>query len=56
MLADAGFDGQTVQEDDRIPPIRRGGNLVQAERRGRAEWVARRLWMVSLGNVGRPKR
>ncbi len=40
MLADAGFDGQAVQEDDRIPPIRRGGNLVQAERRGRAEWVA----------------
>ncbi len=40
MLADAGFDGQGVTERDLIPPIRRGGNLVDPERIARAELVA----------------
>lgn len=40
MLADAGFDGRGVTARDLIPPIRRGGNLVDAERIARAELVA----------------
>jgi hypothetical protein len=40
MLADAGFDGQTVQAGDLIPPIRRGGNLVDPDRKARADLVA----------------
>lgn len=40
MLADAGFDGQNVQDGDLIPPIRRGGNLVDPDRKARAELVA----------------
>ena len=40
MLADAGFDGQTVQEGDLIPPIRRGGNLLDQQRRARADLVS----------------
>lgn len=40
MLADAGFDGQDVKAGDLIPPIRRGGNLVAAERKARADLVA----------------
>jgi hypothetical protein len=40
MLADAGFDGQTVQEGDLIPPIRRGGNLLNQQRRARADLVS----------------
>lgn len=40
MLADAGFDGRGVRARDLIPPIRRGGNLVDPERIARAELVA----------------
>ncbi len=40
MLADAGFDGQTVQEGDLIPPIRRGGNLRNQQRKARADLVS----------------
>ena len=35
-----GFDGQTVQEDDLIPPVRRGGNLLHPERKARADLVS----------------
>ncbi len=40
MLADAGFDGQSVQDGDLIPPIRRGGNLVDPQRKARSDLVA----------------
>jgi hypothetical protein len=40
MLADAGFDGQAVKPGDLIPPIRRGGNLVDPDRKARADLVA----------------
>lgn len=40
ILGDAGFDGRGVTERDLIPPIRRGGQLVDPERRARAERVA----------------
>lgn len=40
MMADSGFDGQTVQDDDLIPPVRRGGNLLHPDRRARAELVS----------------
>ncbi len=40
MLADAGFDGRGVTERDLIPPIRRGGKVVEPERIARAERVA----------------
>lgn len=40
MMADSGFDGQTVQEDDLIPPVRRGGNLLSPERKARADLVS----------------
>ena len=40
MLADAGFDGRGVTERELIPPIRRGGNMVDPERVARAELVA----------------
>ncbi len=40
MLADAGFDGQSVQDGDLIPPIRRGGNLIDPERKARSDWVS----------------
>ncbi|RCK72737.1 MAG: Mobile element protein [Anaerolineae bacterium] len=40
LLADAGFDGQTVGDDELIPPVRRGGSLLNPERRGRAERVS----------------
>lgn len=40
MLADSGFDGRTVRDDDLIPPVRRGGHLVNPERRARADWVS----------------
>ncbi|MEW6505088.1 MAG: transposase [Chloroflexota bacterium] len=39
MLADAGFDGKTVQEGDLIPPVRRHGKLTDADRKARAELV-----------------
>ncbi|GAP09608.1 hypothetical protein BECAL_00758 [Bellilinea caldifistulae] len=40
MMADAGFDGQTVRDDDLIPPVRRGGNLLNPERKARADLVS----------------
>jgi hypothetical protein len=40
LLADSGFDGGDVQSDDLIPPVRRGGNLVAADRKARADLVA----------------
>jgi transposase len=40
MLADAGFDGPGVQEGDVIPPVRRHGKVVAAERKARADLVA----------------
>ena len=40
MRADAGFDGTTVQEGDLIPPVRRGGALIDPARVARAELVA----------------
>jgi len=40
LLADAGFDGQSVQVGDLVPPIRRGGNLLDPARIARAELVA----------------
>jgi hypothetical protein len=40
MMADSGFDGQTVRDDDLIPPVRRGGNLLHPERRARADLVS----------------
>jgi hypothetical protein len=39
MLADAGFDGPGVQEGDLVPPVRRHGNVVAAERKARADLV-----------------
>ena len=40
LLGDKGFDGNTVQPGDLIPPIRRGGNLSAPDRRARADMVA----------------
>ncbi len=40
MLADAGFDGSTVQAGDLIPPVRRAGKLVDPSRKARADLVA----------------
>jgi hypothetical protein len=40
LLGDKGFDGNTVQPGDLIPPIRRGGNLLAPDRRARADLVA----------------
>jgi len=31
MMADAGFDGQSVRDDDLVPPVRRGGNLLHPD-------------------------
>ena len=39
LVGDAGFDGANVDEEDIIPPIRRGGNLVSPERIARKERV-----------------
>ncbi|MBX3085922.1 MAG: transposase [Anaerolineae bacterium] len=39
MLADAGFDGRTVQATDLIPPMRRHGKLVDPTRIARKELV-----------------
>lgn len=39
-LADSGFDGKTVRHGDLIPPIRRGGNLLDPQRRARADLVS----------------
>ena len=40
MLADAGFDAKNLSALDIIPPIRRHGNLVDPERKARADLVA----------------
>lgn len=40
MMADSGFDGQGVQPGDLIPPVRRGGNLLDPGRKARADLVA----------------
>jgi hypothetical protein len=40
MLADAGFDAQELHPLDIIPPIRRGGKLIDPERKVRADLVA----------------
>lgn len=40
LVADAGCDGQGVKQGDVIPPVRRHGKLVAAERNARAELVA----------------
>jgi hypothetical protein len=40
MMADSGFDGQTVRDDDLVPPVRRGGNLLSPDRRARADLVS----------------
>lgn len=40
LLADAGFDGKTVQSGDLIPPVRRHGTLADPQRRARADLVA----------------
>jgi len=40
LLGDKGFDGHSVQSGDLIPPIRRSGNLLDPERRARADLVA----------------
>jgi len=40
MLADAGFDAQELHPLDIIPPIRRGGRLIDPERKARADLVA----------------
>lgn len=40
MLADAGFDAQELHPLDIIPPIRRGGNLIDPERKTRADLVS----------------
>ena len=40
LLGDKGFDGHSVQPGDLIPPIRRSGNLLDPDRRARADQVA----------------
>ena len=40
MLADAGFDAQELHPLDIIPPIRRGGNLIDPIRKARADLVS----------------
>ena len=40
MLADAGFDGQLVQDDDLVPPVRRGSSLLDPKRKARADLVS----------------
>ena len=40
LLADAGFDTATLTDRDLVPPIRRGGKLVDPERKARADLVA----------------
>jgi len=40
MMADAGFDGHSVRDDDLVPPVRRGGNLLHPERKERADRVS----------------
>ncbi len=40
LLADAGFDCATLTDRDLAPPIRRGGKLVDPERKARADLVS----------------
>ena len=40
MLADAGFDTTTLTDRDLVPPIRRGGNLVDLARKALADLVS----------------
>ncbi len=40
MVADAGFDTATLTDRDLVPPIRRGGNLVDPARKARADLVS----------------
>jgi hypothetical protein len=40
LLADSGFDGQTVRPGDLIPPIRRGGVLKRPDRIARLELIS----------------
>jgi hypothetical protein len=40
MLADAGFDGDSVEVNDLIPPIRRHGKLVEPARKAHADLVS----------------
>lgn len=40
MMADSGFDGQSVRDGDLVPPVRRGGNLLNPERKARADLVS----------------
>ena len=40
MLAGSGFDGQTVRDDDLVPPVRRGGSLLDPKRKARADLVS----------------
>jgi hypothetical protein len=40
MIADSGFDGKGVQEGDIIPPMRRGGNIVDPARKAQADLVS----------------
>ena len=40
LLADAGFDSSTLTDRDLAPPIRRGGNLVDPDRKARADLVS----------------
>lgn len=40
FLADSGFDGRAARAEDLIPPVRRGGNLLDPERRARADLVS----------------
>ena len=40
MLADSGFDGHSVRDDDLVTPVRRGGNLLNTERKARADLVS----------------
>jgi hypothetical protein len=39
-LGDAGFDSRAVTAQDLVPPIRRGGRLVDPKRKARADLVA----------------
>jgi IS5 family transposase len=40
LLADAGFDTSKLKDRDLVPPIRRGGKLVDPQRKARAELVS----------------
>ena len=56
MMADSGFDGQTVQHDDQS--LQFGVAAISSTLSARHEliWFLKHAWMVCLANVGRPKR